>query len=305
MTGSPLRSEAWAGVLLALSLAACRGGGGAPPAAGSAASPATTASDAGSAVDFAEILAYARRANAAYQDEAAIRAVVGPGPTLAVADLPHVDVRAFVEVDEEQRRQWVVVRGTANLKNAAEDADYAKVKAPDLGIPVHQGFVEDARAVWSFARPLLKPGLETRLAGHSLGGALAVLLAMRLRVDGLPVGRVVTFGQPKVTTEAGVALFRDLPLLRIVNHDDPVPLLPWETPGAALGGLFRHLGAELRLTDRGTWQLFAEHRAERYLLTSFVAHLGRENPKEHEMARYLAKLEALAAPDAGVVEVPR
>jgi hypothetical protein len=256
-------------------------------------------------VDFADVLDYARRADAAYQDEAAIRAVVGPEPALTVADLRGVDVRAFVEVDEARRRQWVVVRGTANLRNAVEDAEYAKVKAPDIEIPVHEGFVRDARAVWSFARPLLRPGVETRLTGHSLGGALAVLLAMRLHVDGLPVGRVVTFGQPKVTTEAGVARFRGLPLLRIVNHDDPVPLLPWETPGAARGGLFRHLGAELRLTDRGTWELLAEHRAERYLLTSFAAHLGRENPKEHEMARYLAKLEALAAAGTRSAEAAR
>ena len=99
----------------------------------------------------------------------------------------------------------------------------------------------------------------------------------------------MTFGQPKVTNEAGVDRYRDLPLLRIVNHDDPVPLLPWETPRAAQAGFFRHLGAELWLTDRGTWQFFAEHRAERFLLTSFVAHVGRENPREHEMARYLAK----------------
>ena len=106
----------------------------------------------------------------------------------------------------------------------------------------------------------------------------------------------MTFGQPKVTTAAGVSRFRDLSLLRVVNHDDPVPLLPWETPGAVLGGLFRHLGEEVRLTDIGTWQLFSEHLAERYLLTSFAAHLGRENPKEHEMARYLARLSALAAP---------
>ncbi|NWG14724.1 MAG: hypothetical protein HXY20_14450, partial [Acidobacteria bacterium] len=90
--------------------------------------------------------------------------------------------------------------------------------------------------------------------------------------------------------------------LRVVNHDDPVPLLPWETPGAALGGLFRHLGAELRLTDRGTWELLPEHRAERYLLTSFAARLGRENPKEHEMARYLAKVEALAVTRAPFAE---
>jgi signal peptidase II len=207
-----------------------------------------------------EVLAYARRASAAYADEAAIRAAVGPGPTLTVASLSGVDVRVFVEIDEAKGVQWVAVRGTANLQNAAEDADYTKVPARDLGIPVHAGFIDDARAVWSFVRPQLRPGLETRVTGHSLGGALAVLLAMRLRVDGLPVGHVITFGQPKVTTEEGVARFRDLPLLRVVNHDDPVPLLPWETPGAALGGFYRHQHLEPLATEpyyvwRPVWRM--------------------------------------------------
>ena len=185
--------------------------------------------------------------------------------------------------------------------NFAEDAEYAKVPALDLGVPVHEGFGEDARAAWSFARPLLRPGLETRLTGHSLGGAIAVLLAMKLRVEGQALGRAITFGQPKVTTEAGVARFRDLPLLRVVNHDDPVPLLPWETTSAVLGGLYRHLGVEMRLTDRGTFDLFPEQRAEGYLLSSFEGHLGRENPLEHEMTRYLGRIEGLfgSLPPAG------
>lgn len=287
MTGQALPT-ACIGISLAVLLTACRGGASSTvPAAGtpSAAVP----------MDFTEVLDSARRAAAAYQDEPAIRAVVGPQPALTTSDLRGVDVRAFVEVDERQRRQWVVVRGTANLLNAAEDADYTKVNAPELGIVVHQGFLDDAEAVWSFARPLLKPELETRITGHSLGGAIALLIAMRLHTQGFPVSRIVTFGQPKVTNEAGVDRFRDLPLMRIVNHDDPVPLLPWETRGAAHDGLFRHLGSELWLTDRGTWEFFAEPQAERYVLTSFAAHVGRENPLEHEMARYLAKLEALAA----------
>jgi hypothetical protein len=246
-------------------------------------------------VSLAEILAYARRAGAAYGDEAAIRAVVSPGSTLTVADLPGVDVRAFVEVDEASHVQWVAVRGTANLENVVEDARYAKVNAPELGIHVHAGFVEDARAVWSFARPRLRPGLETRVAGHSLGGALALLLAMRLHLDGQPLGRVITFGQPKVTNEEGVVRFRDLPLLRVVNHDDPVPDLPWETPGAVRGGLYRHLGQELRFTDRGSFELLAEHKAESYLVTSFLARVGRENPLEHEIVRYLRRIEAILA----------
>ena len=182
------------------------------------------------ALDFTDVLDFARRTAAVYQDEPAIRAVVGPEVRLTVSNLSGVDVRAFVEVDEGRRRQWVVVRGTANLKNAEEDAEYAKVLAPELGIMVHKGFLKDAQAVWSFARPLLKPGLETRITGHSLGGALALLIGMRLHTEGFPVSRIVTFGQPKVTNQAGVDRFRDLPLLRFVNHDDPVPLLPWETP---------------------------------------------------------------------------
>jgi hypothetical protein len=104
---------------------------------------------------------------------------------------------------------------------------------------------------------------------------------------------VITFGQPKVTTEAGVARFRELPLLRVVNHDDPVPNLPWETPGAARGGFYRHFGQELRFSDRGTFELLAEHRAEAFLVTSFFARLGRENPLEHEIARYLGKIEGI------------
>jgi hypothetical protein len=307
---SLLRSETWASILLAVALAACRGDGGGSQGGGSTATLAAGATRGAPAAgpapspDFADILEYARRADAAYRAEAAIRAVAGQGTVLTVADLPGVEVRAFVEVDEARRRQWVVVRGTANLRNVAEDTEYAKVEARDLGVPVHEGFLADARAVWAFARPLVRPGLETRVTGHSLGGALALLLAMRLRNDGVP-SRVVTFGQPKVTTEAGVVLYRDLALLRVVNHDDPVPLLPWETPGAALGGLFRHVGAEVRLTDSGTWEFFAEHSAERYLLTSFAFHLGRENPKEHEMARYLARLAPLAAPGVPAAEAPR
>jgi hypothetical protein len=303
MIRSSLRTASWRLALVLLFVAACRGAGGPSPSGGGAATPGADAAPPGAAspspvVDLDQVFAYARRAGAAYGDEAAIRAVTAPGAVVTVADLPGVDVRAFVEVDEARRVQWVAVRGTANLENVVEDAAYAKVHAPDLGISVHAGFVDDAHAVWSFARPLLRPGLETRVTGHSLGGALAVLFAMRLSLEPQPLGRVITFGQPKVTNEQGVARFRSLPLLRVVNHDDPVPNLPWETPGAARGGLYRHLGEELRLTDRGTFALFPEHQAEGFLVTSFFGRLGRENPVEHEIARYLGRLEGILGPAA-------
>jgi len=245
-------------------------------------------------VDFALILEHARRAAAAYESGDAIRARFGKEHRVSVSNIPHLDVRAFVEIDDQGRIQWIVVRGTANLANIDEDADYDKRFAAPLGAPVHHGFVRDARAVWTFARPLLVDGYETRVTGHSLGGAVAAVLAMRLQAEGVRLGRCVTFGQPKVTNEKGVERYRDLPLLRVVNHDDPVPLLPWETLGSLEGGLYRHFGHELWLTDKGTWELFDEHQAERYRITSFLERLGHDNPEEHRMERYLTRLEKLA-----------
>ncbi len=64
------------------------------------------------------------------------------------------------------------------------------------------------------------------LTGHSLGGAEAVILAMYLKTEGWKVSRVVTFGQPKVTDADGSKRFRDLPVLRVVNANDSVPLVP-------------------------------------------------------------------------------
>ena len=48
---------------------------------------------------------------------------------------------------------------------------------------------------------------------------------------------------------------------------------------------------ELRFNDRGSFELLSEHKAEAFLVSSFLARLGRENPLEHEIARYLGKIE--------------
>jgi hypothetical protein len=69
MTGQALPT-ACIGISLAVLLAACRGG------ASSTAPPASTPSPA-VPMDFTEVLDFARRAAAAYQDEPAIRAVAG------------------------------------------------------------------------------------------------------------------------------------------------------------------------------------------------------------------------------------
>ena len=246
--------------------------------------------DDSAAFGFPRVLEHARRAAAAYETDDVIKERFGAGTRLEISDLRGVDVKAFVEVDGAARVQWVVVRGTANLANVKLDAEWHKDAEARLGVPIHRGFYDSALAVYGFARPRLDPSFETRVTGHSLGGAVAAVLLMMFHEDGLHLGRAMTFGQPKVTNAAGVARYRDLPLLRFVNHDDPVPLLPPEGFGQG-AGVYRHFGAEVWLEDQGGFRFFPEHRAEAGAVTGFWRHLGEEDVAEHFIARYIANLE--------------
>merc|ERR1712048_437139 len=98
--------------------------------------------------------------------------------------------------------------------------------------------------------PLLDLGAEITLSGHSLGGAVATIVGMRLQARGYCVIQVMTFGAPKVMDRLGAQgqAFRDR-VLRITNLLDPVPLLPFGfcTP---FSGPFAQLGAQILLIPR-------------------------------------------------------
>ena len=64
------------------------------------------------------------------------------------------------------------------------------------------------------------------MTGHSLGGAVAAILTAYMVNDGYKVERCVTFGQPKFTNADGVAQLEKLPITRVVDENDLVPMLP-------------------------------------------------------------------------------
>jgi acetyl esterase/lipase len=85
------------------------------------------------------------------------------------------------------------------------------------------------------------------VTGHSLGGALARLCALSLRLDlGLPDVRVVTFGSPRVGNGVFAAWFDSAvgPHWRFTHDRDIVPSLP---PGYLW---FAHVGGEVWVVDR-------------------------------------------------------
>jgi triacylglycerol lipase len=95
----------------------------------------------------------------------------------------------------------VAFRGTADLRNWLTDLDCEMTPLCWASGKVHRGF---AAALESIAAPLdaaLDPADPRRIwiTGHSLGGALAMLFALRLKLRrGVDAAGVYTFGQPRV-----------------------------------------------------------------------------------------------------------
>ncbi|BFU93385.1 MAG: Triacylglycerol lipase [Nitrospira sp.] len=249
--------------------------------------------------NFSLVLQYAQRADLAYQQDEIIRRQSGSAVRVSISPPLSSGVKAFVEVDDAARVQWIVVRGTSNLANIRADVDYNKVVESRLQVPLHKGFADAALQVYQFAKPLLKADYETRVTGHSYGGAAAVVVLMLLKEDGLKLGQAVTFGQPKVTNRDGVRKYGALPLVRYVNDKDPVPLLPpFEVFAVLDEGPFQHLGPEVVLEEGKKYRYYSEHQAERSSVLSFwnnLKNLSTQDVPEHFMATYLGRIRQLVS----------
>lgn len=170
----------------------------------------------------------------------------------------------------------VAFRGTYSITNTVVDLstvpqEYVPYPAPDDGTgdskskpehkcencTVHAGFLASWRAAREVVLPRLKaaheehPSYPVHLTGHSLGGAVAALASLELRVSlGWEDITVTTFGEPMVGNAAFVAYLdkvfgldpdgdgngydEDLekrPYRRVTHAGDPVPLLPLEEWG--------------------------------------------------------------------------
>lgn len=129
----------------------------------------------------------------------------------------------------------LICRGTeGKLADIRTDAQCPLVSWP-LGShsKAHQGFCTQADAILAdLQQQQPQAGLERPLwiTGHSLGGALAILLAFKLsQKPGNKLAGVVTFGQPKVgDAQLTQAITQQLlPFYRrYVNQRDIVPKLP-------------------------------------------------------------------------------
>jgi triacylglycerol lipase len=156
------------------------------------------------------------------------------------------DTRALVLTGPEDG--VIAFRGTAHLRNWLTDleCDLKPWRSPQAR--VHAGFLAAWRSVRHDVIDAVENFGQNRriwITGHSLGGALAMLAALDLKLEVFNAAQIAgcyTFGQPR----AGNAAFRawfDAVLrertFRVVHSDDIVARVPW------LLGSYRHAGHEV------------------------------------------------------------
>ncbi|MCA8954566.1 MAG: lipase family protein [Planctomycetes bacterium] len=150
-------------------------------------------------------------------------------------------------------RDWIVT--DANML-WTELPSYSRAGFMAPRVRVHTGFWNGVNSCWSQLLRKLKPKLaggrrKLFLTGHSLGGALATLAAIRLaREEKIPVQGVHTYASPRVGNDEFRVVYHATQHLRKtqrwVNGLDLVPMFPpgfpLQVPTPPLMEVYRHVG---------------------------------------------------------------
>lgn len=246
---------------------------------------------------FSKIKAYAGLANAAYLSEQEAQAVVESQAYQLdqFSSVPGVEVSYFIATNNSLKRHVIAVRGTANIENAIVDISLKLLPNEHTKIALHQGFAQAAEGVYKAVLPRLNKNYEISTTGHSLGGAVAVILAMYLDMDSYTLGPIITFGQPKVTNVSGALAFRHLDISRAVTAQDLVPLVPpLDVMDIRKLDIYWHLGEEIVLLDGHDYARLEGVKSMMRATKIINTKLSQENLDHHRMTGYLDQVERRA-----------
>ena len=238
-------------------------------------------------IDFDLLYRAAQIANLAYDGKSKILGEL-KGKSAWVATPGTTDVQYVIGYNHQRKIQAIAVRGTANDTNWTLDKDTHALKDQKSGILMHRGFRTAAAAIYRDVRPRLKPGYTTYLTGHSLGGAVAAILGIYLQDDGVKLGRIFTFGQPKFTNVAGAKAYQNLPLLRVIYQNDTVALLP--DNDAQGDQVFAHIGPVINILSGPYYVYGTAQQTLQFSQGSFSKLLTQVSLPDHKMKWYLQGL---------------
>ncbi len=239
-------------------------------------------------IEFGEILWFARRAKAAYLDAQAIKKTYPL--TTRIKTPEDTGVQYFLEVIPKQKIQIISIRGSDNLANVLEDIAYEKTIDNLLGFFLHRGIHNIALKIYADVKPHLKRNYKIKTTGHSLGAAVGVVLMMYLHRDGYSVAKSVNFGQPKVISAAGAKRFEWLPLVRVINENDAIPMLPPLSIINPIHGVYEHVGSEVILLEKDRYVFLDRHAATRISVGEFWRNIRTASLGDHSIDKYMARL---------------
>ncbi|MFW2373578.1 MAG: lipase family protein [Gammaproteobacteria bacterium] len=245
-------------------------------------------------INFTEIKEYASYANASYLTTAKIRELgLLKNYTLShYSSIPDIHVSYFLLTNDLTKTQIIAVRGTSNIENAIIDVALKLTRDEHAGIGLHNGFSQAAQAIYKEIKPKIRADYQINTTGHSLGGAVALILAMYLDTDQFKTGQVITFGQPKVTNIPGANKFKHLNITRVVTPKDLVPLVPPFDPVDINNlDIYWHIGKEVILFPDTTYAML-QGMSSMLRATKFTQEpLNENNLKNHQMSLYLDMLD--------------
>ena len=244
-------------------------------------------------VNFAVLHQHAIFARAVYQSEDNVRVLIESSnySLTLFHTIPGTQISFLLATNKLTRTQIIAVRGTTNIENAMIDISLKLVLDQKTGIRLHDGFSFAAKQVYAELKPMLKADYKINVTGHSLGGAVALILAIYLDADQFNVEQVTTFGQPKVTNIAGANKIQHINVIRVVTPLDLVPLVPLFDPlDLSNVDVYWHAGKEVILLANSQYAVL-QGTESMLRASSFTQRLlSEENLQHHQMAFYLEML---------------
>ena len=233
-------------------------------------------------VDWEEINKFARISSVIYKDADTIRNTL---PRFVEASLltytkiyiHEINKIQYMLITSDDAKEYIIsVRGTNNIKNAFLDLKFFKDKSKRLMCKVHKGFHSVAEDIFSDLRPRMSnPEYSIYVTGHSLGGAEALLIGAYCDHAKMNLKKIITFGQPKVFDSVGVEKWKHLPLTRVVNETDIVPLVP-PVELLYMFSRYKHFGDMIKLCNEEYYCYLENHQAQGFGVNSFWLNAANE-----------------------------
>ena len=201
-------------------------------------------------------------------------------------------ISGYVAVSNKHPMAVLVFKGTVPDQEATVKADLKFWFYKSEGVNFHAGFYTSYKSLEDKITPILanigkdKPIYVT---GHSLGGALASIAAMK-SLDSDKMAACYTFGAPRVCSVEGLLNYYKVPIYRVAHCADIVPCLPLFAQGYVQLGDFRYINDKNELAI-GSAAVFIRIG---YQIRAFCLwHISRFI-KDHAIDRYSVILKRIA-----------